>query len=164
MKGSTQHALARVAGIGERFGGLVPNSAEVRRKWGDGKGGVLTGRGMNCQGEINNEGKAGSRWPAAGLPRRDSDWLTSGLALAGATHWSPTSTLSHHWRVRRWIPNTTGWREAEITITSRQCLKKKYTVDKFGQRRSFRSRNWRTHTKTLTLYSWYLFYFVAHIT
>lgn len=61
VKGSTQHALALVAGIGERIGGLVPNTAEERRKWGDGIGGALTGRGMNCQGEINNEGKAGSR-------------------------------------------------------------------------------------------------------
>ena len=60
-KGSTQHALAWVAGIGERIGGAVPNSAEERRKWGDGRGGALTGRGMDCQGEINNEGKAGSR-------------------------------------------------------------------------------------------------------
>lgn len=60
-KGSTQRALAWVAGIGERMGGPVPNPAEERRKWGDGRGGALTGRGMNCQGEINNEGKAGSR-------------------------------------------------------------------------------------------------------
>lgn len=60
-KGSSQHALAPVVGIGERIGGPVPNSAEERRKWGDGRGGALTGRGMNCQGEINNEGKAGSR-------------------------------------------------------------------------------------------------------
>lgn len=56
-----QWTLAWVAGIGERIGGLMPNSAEERRKWGDGRGGALTGRGMNCQGEINNEGKAGSR-------------------------------------------------------------------------------------------------------
>ncbi|KAI4833111.1 hypothetical protein KUCAC02_016028, partial [Chaenocephalus aceratus] len=60
-KGSTQHALARIVGIGERIGGPVPNSAEKRRQWVDGGGGALTGRGMKCQGEINNEGKAGSR-------------------------------------------------------------------------------------------------------
>lgn len=60
-KGSTQHALALVASIGERIGGPMPNSAEERRKWGDRRGGALTGRAMNCQGEINNEGKAGSR-------------------------------------------------------------------------------------------------------
>lgn len=39
----------------------------------------------------------------AGLPHRDSDRLTSGLALAGATHRSPTSLLSlcrRGWR--RW--------------------------------------------------------------
>lgn len=60
-KRSAQCVLALVASIGERTGGLVPNSAEARRKWGDGRGGALTGRGMNCQREINNEGKAGSR-------------------------------------------------------------------------------------------------------
>lgn len=60
-KGSTQHALALVTSIGEWIGRAMPNSAEERRKWGDGRGGALTGRGMECQGEINNEGKAGSR-------------------------------------------------------------------------------------------------------
>lgn len=59
--GSAQRALALVAGVGESTGGSVPNSAEERRKWGAGRGGALTGRGMNCQREINNEGKAGSR-------------------------------------------------------------------------------------------------------
>lgn len=59
--GSAQRALAPVASIGESMGGSVPNSAEERRKWVDGRGGALTGRGMNCQREINNEGKVGSR-------------------------------------------------------------------------------------------------------
>lgn len=59
--GSAQRALALVASIGENMGGSVPNSAEERRKWGDERGGALTGRGMNCQCEINNEGKVGSR-------------------------------------------------------------------------------------------------------
>lgn len=146
-KGSTQHALALVAGIGERIGGPVPNSAEERRKRGDGRGGALTGRGMNCQREINNERKAGSRWPAAGLPRRDSDQLTSGLALAGATHWSPTSTLSLHTGGWGRIPDMTDCREAEIMITGRQPLKKRNrAVMSSGQRRSFRSRNWSTDT------------------
>lgn len=79
--GSAQRALALVASIGESMGGSVPNSAEGRRKWGDGRGGALTGRAMNCQREMNNEGKVGSRWPAVGLPRRDRDRLTSRLAL-----------------------------------------------------------------------------------
>lgn len=60
-KGSAQRALALVAGIGESTGGSVPNPAEERRKRGDGRGGALTGRGMNCQQEINNEGEVGSR-------------------------------------------------------------------------------------------------------
>lgn len=59
--GSAQRALALVAGIGESMERSVPNSAEERRKWGNGRGGALTGRGMNCQCEINNEGKVGSR-------------------------------------------------------------------------------------------------------
>lgn len=60
-KGLIQCILAWVASTGERIGGAVPNSAEARRKWGDGRGGALTGRGMDCQGEINNEGNVGSR-------------------------------------------------------------------------------------------------------
>lgn len=60
-EGSTQHVLALVGSTGERIRGPMPNSAEKRRKWGDGKGGALTGRGMDCQREINNEGKVGSR-------------------------------------------------------------------------------------------------------
>lgn len=58
---SAQRALALVAGIGEGMGGSVPNSADERRKRGDGRGGALTGRGMNRQREINNEGEVGSR-------------------------------------------------------------------------------------------------------
>lgn len=99
--GSTQRALALVAGIGESMGCSVPNSAEERRKWGDGRGGALTGRGMNCQREINNEGKVGSRWPAAGLPRRDRDRLTSRLAL---TRGLPLVTDPHA------VPLKAGWR------------------------------------------------------
>lgn len=59
--GSAQRALALVAGIGGSTGGSVPNSADERRKWADGRGGALTGRGMNRQREINNEGEVGSR-------------------------------------------------------------------------------------------------------
>lgn len=61
VKGSSQHALACMAHIGEKIRGTMPNPAEERRKWGDGRGGALTGRGMDCQGEINNEGEVGSR-------------------------------------------------------------------------------------------------------
>lgn len=90
--GSAQRALALVASIGESMEGSMPNSAEERRKWGDGRGGALTGKGMNCQREINNEGKVGSRWPTAGLPRRDRDRLTSRLAL---TRGHPLATDVH---------------------------------------------------------------------
>lgn len=89
---SAQHALALVAGIGESIGGSMPNSADERRKWGNGRGGALTGRRMNRQREINNEGEVGSRWPAAGLPRRDRDQVTSRLAI---TRGHPLVTYVH---------------------------------------------------------------------
>ena len=154
-KGSTQHALAWAACIGGRTGGPVPNSAEGRGKWEDGRGGALTGRGMCCQGEINNERRVGSRWPAAGLPRRDSDWLTSGAALAGATHWSPTSTVTSHQRLEV-DPNTTTEKKREIVVTSRKTRKKnKCNGEKFGQHaRSHthtHTHTHHTHTHTHTL-------------
>lgn len=92
------------------------------KKMGDGRGGALTGRRMDCQREINKEREAGSRWPAAGLPRRDSDRLTSGLPLAGATHRSPTSVLSHLTRGLEWITYMINYREAEIRLASRHFL------------------------------------------
>lgn len=59
-KGSSQQALAWVADTGEGIGEMVPNSAEERKR-GDGRGGAMTGRAMDCQREINNEGEVGSR-------------------------------------------------------------------------------------------------------
>lgn len=52
----------------------------------------------------------------AGLPHRDSDRLTSGLALAGATHRSPTSVLSHRQRGERHPADMTECRGTDTAM------------------------------------------------
>lgn len=52
----------------------------------------------------------------AGLPHRDSDRLTSGLALAGATHRSPTSVLSHRRRGWRLLADMTECRGSDAAM------------------------------------------------
>ncbi|KAK1886507.1 Sorting nexin MVP1 [Dissostichus eleginoides] len=49
-KGSTQHALARIVGIGERIGGPVPNSAEKRRN-----GSCFGAQCATCSGPLQQD-------------------------------------------------------------------------------------------------------------
>lgn len=62
----------------------------------------------------------------AGLPRRDSDRLTSGLDLTGPTHWSPTSTLSHYTISGQRIVFMVDYREADQdhqqTVLKKKCI------------------------------------------